>query len=77
MMREQMTDLNARSWRIPPVVLRMGLSLVISAIVLALLVPAMHSKGWGLRAWMVWGVILGSLALSVGPGLWVRYRKVP
>jgi hypothetical protein len=74
-MREQITDLNARSWRIPSVVLRIALSLVISAITLALLVPAIHAQGWVLRGWMIWLVILGSLALGIGPGLRNRFRK--
>jgi len=74
-MREQITGLNARSGRIPSAALRIGLSLVISAVILALLVPAMHSNGWVLRGWIVWGVILGSLALAIVPGLWNRYRK--
>ena len=74
-MRRQITDLNARSWRIPFVLIRMGLSMVLSAIVLALLVPALHANGQPLRGWVVWGVILGALSLSVLPGLWTRYRR--
>lgn len=75
-MRQEITGLNVRSGRVPSVVLRIGLSLVISAVVLALLVPAMHSNGWALRGWIVWAVILGSLALAIVPGAWRRYRKV-
>ncbi len=74
-MREQINDLNARSWSIPSVLLRMALSLVISAIVLALLVPALHAKGQPLRGWVVWGVILAALSLSVLPGLFRKFRQ--
>ena len=74
-MRDQLTDLNARSSSIPSVLLRMGLSLILSAFVLALLVPALHAKGQPLRGWVVWGVILGALALSVLPGLFTRLRR--
>ena len=74
-MRDRITELNARSWSIPSVLLRMGLSLIISAFVLAMLVPALHAKGQPLRGWVVWGVILGALSLSVLPGLVRRLRK--
>jgi hypothetical protein len=74
-MRRQMADLNARSWSIPSVLLRIALSLVLSAIVLALLVPALHANGQPLRGWVVWGVILGALSLAIVPGLWVRFRQ--
>jgi len=74
-MRQQITDLNARSWAIPSVLLRMALSLVISAVVLALLVPALHANGQPLKGWMVWGVILAALSLWVLPGLWTRFRR--
>lgn len=74
-MREQINDLNARSWSIPSVLLRMSLSLVISAVVLALLVPALHAKGQPLRGWVVWGVILGALSLSLLPGLFRKFRR--
>ena len=74
-MREQITDLNARSWSIPSVLLRLSLSLIISAFVLALLVPALHANGRALHGWMVWGVILGALSLAVLPGLFTRLRR--
>ena len=74
-MRQQITDLNARSWAIPSVLLRMALSLVISAVVLALLDPAMHANGQPLKGWMVWGVILTALSLWILPGLWRRRRR--
>jgi hypothetical protein len=73
-MRQQLTDLNARSWSIPAFLLRMALSLVLSGIVLGLLVPAMHAQGQPLRGWVVWGVILAALSLPVVPPLWRRYR---
>ena len=75
-MRQQITDVNARSWVIPSVLIRMALSLVISAVVLAMLVPALHAKGQSLTGWMVWGVILAALSIPVLPGLLRRLRKL-
>ncbi|MEO6213756.1 MAG: hypothetical protein ABIP65_09040 [Vicinamibacterales bacterium] len=74
-MRQRITDLNARSWWIPAVLLKICLGLVLSGIILALLVPALHAKGWGFPGWVAWGVILGSLAFCVGPDVWNRYRR--
>jgi hypothetical protein len=58
---------NARSRRVPSIVLRFVLALAAGAIVLALLVPALHRRGIPLEGWMAWGVILLVLALVLVP----------
>lgn len=68
---------NARSRRVPSLLLKAVLAWFLSAITLALLVPALRANGVQLAAWMVWAVILASFALCVGPDLWSRYRKRP
>jgi hypothetical protein len=66
---------NARSRRVPSVLLKLVLAWFLSGIVLAMLVPVLHGRGLELRAWMVWAVILASLALCVGPDLGARLRR--
>ena len=58
---------NARSRRVPSIVFRMALALAAGAVVLALLVPALHRRGIPLEGWMAWGVILLVLALVLLP----------
>lgn len=47
---------------------------VIAGIVMAILVPALHSRGVSLQGWMVWGVIASSLAICLGPSVWRYWR---
>lgn len=70
---DQINRANARSRRVPSIILRMLLAWLLSAIVLGLLVPALHARGIELRAWMPWAVILASLVLCVGPALVRRH----
>ena len=58
---------NARAPRVPSLVIRVVLALLAGAIVLALLVPALHRRGVPLEGWMAWGVILLVLALVLAP----------
>lgn len=66
---------NARSRRVPSLLLNGLLAWFLSAIILAVLVPALAASGRQLSAWMVWAVILASFALCVGPDLWTRSRR--
>ena len=66
---------NARSRRVPPVIFRGLLALIISALVLAIGVPALVRQGIEVRGWMLWSVILACLALAVGPDLVARLRS--
>jgi hypothetical protein len=66
---------NARSRRVPSLVFRVLIAWFSSAIVLGLLVPALHARGIELRAWMPWTVIVASLALCLGPDLVRRYKR--
>jgi hypothetical protein len=66
---------NARSRRVPSLFFRVLIAWFISAIVLAVLVPALHTRDVEIRPWMVWVVILATLGLCVGPDLISRIRR--
>jgi hypothetical protein len=66
---------NARSRRVPLLLFRLLVAWLLSAVVLAVLMPALHARGIALRAWMPWLVVTASLALCIGPELVVRLRR--
>ena len=68
---------NARSRRVPALVLPALLAFVLAGVVLALLVPLLHSRGLALRGWMACAVIGGALLLALGRATfqWVRSRR--
>ena len=74
-MNDWINRINARSRRVPAVLLRLLLAWFLSATLLAVIVPALRSSGTELRGWMVWAVILASLALCIGPELLARWRR--
>jgi hypothetical protein len=57
---------NARSRRVPTVILKLLLAFVLSAVVLAVMVPALAVRGIALTHWMIWPVIIASMALCLG-----------
>lgn len=57
---------NARSRRVPAVIFKLLLAFVLSAIVLALMVPALAARGVTLTHWMIWPVIIASMLLCLG-----------
>lgn len=65
-MQERMHRANARSRRVPAVIFKVILAWFLSGIVLALLVPVLHARGVALSHWIVWPVILASMALCLG-----------
>lgn len=71
---DRINQANARSRRVPPVLVRLLLAWLLGAVVLGLLVPLLRAWGVTLEAWMAWTVILGSFALAVGPDLVRRFR---
>ena len=76
-MNDRIHRANARSRRVPSVLLKLLLAWFLSAIVLALAVPALRAQHVELRGWMVWAVILAATVLCVGPELrtWRRHRS--
>ena len=72
---EWFNRVNARSRRVPVVLLKLLLAWFLSAVVLALLMPALQTGGISLRGWMVWTVSLASLVLCIGPDLRGRWRR--
>jgi hypothetical protein len=73
-MNDRIVEANARSRRVPAVLLRVLLAWIMSAIILAIAVPALRAQGLELRGWMAWLVILGSLGLCLGPLVAARRR---
>ena len=65
---------NAGSRRVPPLLFRVLLAWVLSAIALAILVPALHARGVALQGWMPWALILAAMILCVGPDLVGRWK---
>jgi hypothetical protein len=60
---------------IPNFLLKALLGFALAGVLLAVVVPPLHARGTTLRAWMVWGTILGMMAICVAPGLYGRYRR--
>ena len=73
-MNDRIVEANARSRRVPAVLFRVLLAWIMSAIILAILVPALRAQGLELRGWMAWLVILGSLGVCLGPLAAARRR---
>ena len=57
---------NARSRRVPTVIFKLLLAFVLSAVVLAVMVPALAVRGIELTHWIIWPVIIASMALCLG-----------
>lgn len=74
-MNDRIMDVNARSRRVPSVLFRLLLAWIMSAIILAISVPALRAQGIELRGWMIWAVILGSVGLCLAPLLAARRRS--
>lgn len=54
--------------------LKAFVAFVIAGIVMAILVPQLHTRGVSLRGWMVLAVIASSFAIAVGPEAWRRWK---
>ena len=76
-MNDRIHRTSARSRRVPSVLLKLLLAWFLSAILLAVAVPALRARQLELRGWMVWGVILATTTLCVGPDLRAGLRKRP
>ena len=76
-MNDRIHRTNARSHRVPTVLLRLLLAWFLSAILLALTVPALRAQQVELRGWMVWVVILATTALCLGPEVRAGLRRRP
>ena len=59
----------------PGILLKGLLGYALAGVLLALIVPWLHSRGIVLRGWMVWGLMLGMIALCIAPDLYRRYRR--
>jgi hypothetical protein len=73
-MHERINSANARSRRVPIVIFKVLLAWFLSAIVMALLVPALHGRGLELSHWIVWPVILAAMALCLGGEIRAGFR---
>lgn len=63
---DRIHDVNARSRRVPVVIFKVLLGLVLSAVALAVMVPALAAREVALTHWMIWPVIVASLLLCLG-----------
>ena len=63
---DRIHDANARSRRVPVVIFKVLLALVLSAVALAVMVPALALRGVALTGWIIWPVIIASLLLCLG-----------
>jgi hypothetical protein len=69
---------NARQsqrWFVPNLVFKGFAGFLLAGVVLALVVPALHTRGVVLQAWMIWSVIALMIAVCIGPDLFYRYRR--
>ena len=69
---------NARQsqrWFVPNLVFKGFVGFLLAGVVLALVVPALHTRGVVLQAWMIWSVIALMIAVCIGPDLFYRYRR--
>lgn len=76
-MNEWLHRTNARSRRVPSILLKLLLAWFLSAILLALAVPALQARHVELRGWMIWAVILAVTVLCVVPDVPGRSRRRP
>ena len=65
----RITSADLASITISPLLLRAMAAWLLAAIVLALLVPALHASGIELQQWMAWVVVIGSFLVLLGPDL--------
>ena len=63
---DRIHDVNGRSRRVPVVLFKLLLAFVLSAIVLAVMVPALATRGVALTGWMIWPVIIASALVCLG-----------
>lgn len=60
---------------IPNFLVKALLGYALAGVLLAVIVPPLHARGITLRAWMVWGTIIGTMAICVAPGVYDWYRR--
>ena len=63
---DRIHGVNARSRRVPVVVFKLLLAWVLSGLVLAIMVPVLAARDIELAGWMIWPVIVASMALCLG-----------
>ena len=62
----------AKSRTIVAMLLKGVVGYFLGGVLLAIMVPALYKQGLSLREWMVWGVIVMSIAACVAPDLYQR-----
>jgi hypothetical protein len=65
----------AQRWSVLTVVLKGVIGFMLAGIIMAILVPALHTRGVTLRSWMIWTVMGLSIAVCIGPDVYYRYRR--
>jgi hypothetical protein len=71
----RITSEDLASITVSPLLVRAMVAWFLGAIVLALLVPALHAVGIELQQWMAWAVVIASFSLLLGPDLVRRHES--
>ncbi len=48
---------------------------LLAGVLLAVIVPPLHSRGVPLRSWMIWSVMALTIGACIGPDLYHRYHR--
>jgi hypothetical protein len=69
---------NARQsqrWFVPNLLFKGFAGFLLAGVILAILVPALHTRGVALQGWMIWVVIFLMIVACTAPDLYQRYRR--
>jgi hypothetical protein len=69
---------NARQsqrWFVPNLMFKAFAGFLLAGVILAILVPALHTRGIALQGWMIWGVMILMIVVCTAPDLYQRYRR--
>ncbi len=69
---------NARQsqrWFVPNLLFKGLAGFLLAGVILAILVPALHTRGVALQGWMIWVVIFLMIVACTAPDLYQRYRR--
>jgi hypothetical protein len=69
---------NARQsqrWFVPNLLFKAFAGFLLAGVILAIVVPVLHTRGVPLQGWMIWGVMIVMIVVCTGPDLYQRYRR--
>jgi hypothetical protein len=77
-MAERIVSWNARQatrFSVISILLKALVGFLLAGILMAVIVPPLHARGVPLRGWMVWTVMVLSIAVCIVQDLYSRYRR--